>query len=269
MPRRIDEDMQRRVIELYTDDPQELSIRKVAGLLGISYQSARNILIRNNVKRRSVGGHEKYLKTDFSGDLSEQARILGFTEDCAAKRVYRQLELRTSSTHPSQIELFYDIFRLYGHVGRTTNYNSRHSLYQWQTWVYLNPTFYFVIEYKNDRVRFLSEITKSTHFYDYVAGLTDSEGHVGIHDINGHPTIILSIGNKYRPLLEWTRGIVGGAIYANENCYQLVLRDEEATEALQRLPICHEEKVAAKELILYYANNRGHWNRSIKSLSGT
>lgn len=40
----------------------------------------------------------------------------------------------------------------------------------------------------------------------------------------------------------------------NNNGHQLVVRGEEAVEALRILPIAHAEKVASKELILHHAD---------------
>lgn len=43
----------------------------------------------------------------------------------------------------------------------------------------------------------------------------------------------------------------------NDDCYQLRLRYYQALDVLTRITIVHEEKAAAKKLILHYANNGG------------
>lgn len=243
--RRIDPEIEQQTKELYKDPERKLSMDQVGKWVGICATSVRNVLIRNNEPTRSVGNTEKYPKTDFSGDLAEQARIIGFIEDCSARHHARQIHVQTTTTHPAQIKLFYDIFEGYGHIGRTPRYHKRHLTYQWNVYVYLNDTFDFLPEYKKNRVGLLAEIAE-----------------------NGYPRAILSIGNKNRQLLERTQKTIGGDIYRSNDCYQLRLFYEDAVEALRKLPLMHEEKVAAKELILYYADNGGIGIEPFKTYQG-
>lgn len=50
---------------------------------------------------------------------------------------------------------------------------------------------------------------------------------------------------------------IGGAITRDKDGYQLRLFDEEAIASLIRLLIAHEEKFAAKQIILQYVDNGG------------
>lgn len=108
---KIDETTKRRAIELYKDPEQKLSLRRVGKQLGICDASVRNILIRNNESRRSTSeANMKYPKKDFSGDPKEQARIVGFLDDCDARYHRRQIHVHTSTTHPAQMKLFDGLF---------------------------------------------------------------------------------------------------------------------------------------------------------------
>lgn len=205
-----------------------------------------------------MGRHETYSKTDFSGDPAEQMRIIGFIEDCGARYNGNQILVQTSTTHPAQIRLFNDIFGKYGHVNRTPVYNKRDSKYQWQLQILLrNPSFEFLIEYKENPVKFLADKARDGYETVHIGSFTDAEGWVGIQFNKGHPRATVVIANNNRQLLEWTRKTLGGTIYPCNHGFQLVLRGEQAVYALRKLPITHEEKVPAKELILQCADNGG------------
>lgn len=135
-------------------------------------------------------------------------------------------------------------------------------------YVYLNDTFDFLPEYKKNRVGLLAEIAENGYEITRIASLTDAEGYVGIEFNNGYPRAILSIGNKNRQLLERTQKTIGGDMYRSNDCYQLRLFYEDAVEALRKLPLMHEEKVAAKELILCYPDNGGIGMEPFKTYQG-
>lgn len=60
-----------------------------------------------------------------------------------------------------------------------------------------------------------------------------------------------------RQLLEWAQKSIGVSIGIDHDSYQLVLRGKGAVEAIRKLPLMHEEKVAAKKLILRRYDNGG------------
>lgn len=208
-PRRVDEDKQRQVIELYRE--RRLSQREVARQLTVSEWSVRNTLVRNNVPRRSISeACMKYPKTNFSGEPAEKARMLGFLEDCSAGYCYRQMGVATSTTYFFQIYLFCDVFGRYGHIDRYPTYNRRRRLYQWYLRVYLNPPFDFLPQYKTNPTRFLVEIADTEHVYIYITSLIDTEGAVCVNANHGHPLVVLSTSNNNRQLLEWAQITIGG-----------------------------------------------------------
>lgn len=127
---RMDPLTERRVLELYQNKELKLSMLRIGELLHICPKTARHILLRNNVRVRSISeACMRYAKTDFSGDLDEKARVLGFINDCSIDYSSRQILVRTSTTHHAQISLFNQIFGRYGHVNELSGYNSRFPLY--------------------------------------------------------------------------------------------------------------------------------------------
>lgn len=199
----------------------------------------------------------KYPKTDFSGDPTKRARLLGFSEDCNIRRHRKQTNIRTTTTHSAMIKLFNDNLGIYGHPNSTPNYNGATSQYTWYLSVLLNDSFSFLLEYKRNRMKFLRKISKDGHEYTHLGSQTDAEGHVGLEDANGYTLPVLIITNNDRQLLEWDRLILGGKIVRNGSGYNLQLRGEKAVEAIRMLPTMHAEKVAAKNLILRHYDNGG------------
>lgn len=257
---RINERTKHRVVELYR---QGLSPRQVEDQLGISDTTVWRILVKNGEPRRNMSQAKmKYPKTDFSGDLAEQARIIGFIEDCWVGYNRKQVRVQTGTTQPAQIELFDEYFGRYGHVTRYPGYNQQFSLYQWQLYVDLNPSFQFLIEYKKNPMKFLAE---TRYEYICIGSQADAEGWVGIEFNKGYPLPALSIRNNNRQLLAWTQRIIGGSIDSDhDGHHQLRLFGKEVVEALRIIPIRHREKVAAKELILHHADNGGIGMESLK-----
>lgn len=253
MPKRIDEEKQRQIIELYRQRP---SLRKVGQELGISYETVRCVLIRNDEPRRIVGGPEKYPKTDFSGDPAEQTRLVGFVVgDCSVSNHGKQIQVQAGSTHPAQLKLFDGHFERHGHVGTTPFYNKLHSLYEWQRTIILNDSFEFLIEYKENPMKFLCKIAENGYEHFYNGSLTDTEGWVGIGIDRGKARVVLSISNNNKQLLEFTKRTLGGHVSRIGTGYQLRLYRQEAVEAIRKLPIMHDEKAASKELILRHYDN--------------
>lgn len=269
--RRIDEEKERQVIELYRekkllrDEVQRLSMDKVAALLDTSRATVHRVLMRNNERRRSISEAKmKYPKTDFSDDSAELARIIGLVEDCEARYNWRQISVATTTTHPAQISWFTDALGTYGHVGKTSAFNRSFLSYQWRVWVDLNGSFDFLLEYKRAPTKFLAEIAEGGYEIVRIASLADAEGWVGIELNKGRPQPALTISNNSRELLEFTQRTIGGCMNRSKSCHQLVLRRGEAVEALRILPLMHAEKVAAKELILRHHDNGGIGPEALK-----
>lgn len=238
---------------------RKLSLRTVGKLLGISHQTALQILVRNGRPRRSISEARMiYSKTNFSGAPAEQARHIGFVEDCGVRHLGKQIRIETGSTHPAFLQLFRQNYGKHSHVGMYSSYNKQFALYKWQVYVDLNSSFEFLPEYKKNPLKFLHTfVYENRQIYVYLGSLTDAEGQVGITLSNGHPRAVLAIYNNNRSLLEWTQETIGGHIYPVRSIYTLQLHGEAAAEALRKLHLTHAEKVAARDLILHYADNGG------------
>lgn len=194
---------------------------------------------------------------DFSGDLAEQTRIIVFMEDCSASYHHKQIRVQTGTAHPAMIRLSEENYGHYGHMGKTPVYLKALSYYQWILWIDLNVSFKFLVEYKKNRMRFLRKISESGYEYVGIASLTDTEGSVFIDANGGYPRAVLSIANNDKQILEWSQAKIGGGISRYQEGYKLRLYRKEAVEALRRLPLMHEEKTAAKELILRHFAKEG------------
>lgn len=113
------------------------------------------------------------------------------------------------------------------------------------------------MDYKEDPIPFLSKIAGNGLQCTYVAALVDTEGCVGIYGDDKYQISVVNISNKNRKLLDWAQGILGGSISHSNTVYQLQLWGEEAIDVLRKLPLSHQEKVSARDLILHHADYGG------------
>lgn len=75
--------------------------------------------------------------------------------------------------------------------------------------------FKFVIEYKENPIRFLAENAEDNYEIGRISSQTDAEGWIGIEFNKGHPFAVLDISNNNRQLLELTKRTLGGNISHN------------------------------------------------------
>ncbi len=160
----------RQIHELYWN--QGKTIRAVAKLTGISFTTARNHLLRETASgplrsRWTV----KYPRTPFSGDDMERAYLLGLRGgDLNAARTSRNsVMVRVSTTHPSILDLFLKTFGHYGHCGVVPRQVFLTG-YDWQARAYLDNSFSYLIR-KPQTVP-----TAEAEFYEFLAGVSDSDG---------------------------------------------------------------------------------------------
>lgn len=130
-------------------------------------------------------------------------------------------------------------------------------MYEWRLTALLNKSFNFAIDYKGNPMSFLAEINETEYVFDYIVGFANAESWIGIDANNGRTRVNLSMYNNNRQPLEWMRTVLGGGIAPKKDGYNLQLYGKEAVKALRKIPVTHEDKAAAKTLILYYADNGG------------
>jgi len=87
----------------------------------------------------------------------------------------------------------------------------------------------------------------------YIAGLFDAEGYVGVSERNrGSMYLRVEIGNRCLKLLEWLKSIYGGSIYWSRRAYVFELVSFGAKRLLDDvLPYLHVKKERAKIALEY------------------
>lgn len=130
------------------------------------------------------------------------------------------------------------------------------------TRVDIDNSFEFLLEYKDDRVKFLNKSIIDENLYYFVAGLIDSEGLISInidrYDRYGREWVSIKIPNTVVELISWLHKRLGGYITTrfggfNEGhkpIYIWGLNFDAAIKLLQRIELRHPEKRVRKQMIL-------------------
>jgi hypothetical protein len=123
-----------------------LSTRKIAAEYNVSAATVQRHLRRFGIPLRDpaealINASTKYEKSPFSGDMAEAAYLGGFIEDCHVRRSGRQIEVSTTTTHPSMEMLFRRLFQNYGNVHRIASFDHLHFFYRFQFATLLESSF--------------------------------------------------------------------------------------------------------------------------------
>lgn len=170
------------------------SLKEIGNKLGCSASNVSKLMKKLDVPHRPAGGPQKYPRYDFSGNLPEQAYLIGFrTGDLYAHLTTdgnncQTVAVESSSTKAEQIALIRQLFEPYGHVYTVTR-RSRNT----ETGIkcYLNLTFDFLLS-KPDRVP-IWIMENNACFWAFLAGYIDAEGHIGIDRSRACPQARLQI----------------------------------------------------------------------------
>lgn len=264
---RTDEETEGKAIELYTI--QRLAPLKVGEELGIGEGTVRRILARKNVQMRTKSeAMTRFPKKNFSNSPEETAAMVATVEDCAVGRHFNLIRIRTSSTHLPIIDMFTLVFGNYGHIHVWPRYHNRTGAfpYAWTVDVLLNSSFEFLLDYNRDPVIYLEENLDPKHYMVYDAYLLCSEGSIQICvQKNFYFYPLFTIANNNRRLLEWEQNRLGGFSTDYNGAHNLVIFGNDAVEILRRLHLVHEEKIAARQLVLYYADSGGFTLESLEA----
>jgi len=265
---------------------KKLSIRKIAKILKTTYATARNKLIKYEIPLRTVSeANMKYSKIPFSGDLKEKAYMLGIrTGDISVAKNAKQLTIRTSTTHPAQLDMFTKTFRKYSHINI---YLSKIPLGKaWQIYCNVDNSFNFLLK---KLARIPDYILNNPQiFYSFLAGYADCEatwtiikrGHDNIRFsfriFSGDKKILEQIKSEleflgFRPILflEAKKGYRKTFGKYNKNMFSLRILYQEDVIKLANILMNlskHQEKIYKMQLIL--DNKDSKWdeieNRIIK-----
>ena len=149
---------------------EKKSTRQIAKQLGIAQTSVRRWMSRYGIPARDPWSPLKYPRTHFSGDEKEKAYLLGLRAGdlSAYQRTPYTIEVTTASSHPAMIDLFYELFRKYGHCSKWPRLSNLG--YEWALYCGLNTSFAFLV-HKSSEAPAEEEL-----FYPFLAGYIDAEG---------------------------------------------------------------------------------------------
>lgn len=165
----------------------------------------------------------------------------------------RKIRVEASSTHPSQIYL---VSSLFGGQGRRIEYPIKtQSAFGWRLVHYLSPKFSFLLD---SRSRTYAALRAIRTFYIAIAGLIDSEGHIGIGAASHSYSPVVTISNSdlhlirliLRSLIErgYRASIQTRILSDGTRCYEVYLSGSSATRLLERVKLRHPEKIEAKRI---------------------
>ncbi|MFH1240277.1 MAG: hypothetical protein V1672_03595 [Candidatus Diapherotrites archaeon] len=147
--------------------------------------------------RTMASSHIVHLRQDFSGDLIEKAYLIGFrVGDLRVRKMYKNSEtisVECGSTKEEQLELIKALFQKYAPVWIT----KENKIGARNIGVNLPLTFSFLL----DKVAADWVFENEKHFFSFLAGFTDAEGHIGILNDKA----IYSLGNYDEELLRKIR----------------------------------------------------------------
>ncbi len=159
---------------------QRLSSRKIAKIYNCAYSTIdRKIRLFGFKVRNRSESHVIYEKSDFSGNLSEKAYLIGFSiGDLRVRKFYKNSEtvhVDCGSTRNEQIDLIERLFRRYGRVW-ISKPNKKGVT---QIECFLNKTFDFLLELDKSSVPDWAGKNK-LFFSNFLAGFVDAEGSIFI-----------------------------------------------------------------------------------------
>jgi SOS-response transcriptional repressor LexA len=271
----------KRLYHLYFVEKK--STRQVAKELGVGQSTVRRWMEKYGLIARNLSESRlKHLRRPFSGDIVEKTYLVGLCagDISALKRTPFTIEVTTATTHPAMINLFYDVFRKYGHCvkyPRKSNLN-----YEWGLLCALDLSFAFLLN-KNVMVPEEDKL-----FYSFLAGYSDAEGCWAItpsHGVRIYFRFILCTGDSkilkqikekleakgYHPSfrqvnIEKKTKYKSQKLKHTKKLYELCIhRKKEVATLIKNLLLFskHKEKIGKMNLILRIMNKK-YW-REVES----
>jgi predicted DNA-binding protein YlxM (UPF0122 family) len=156
---------------------KKLPMNKIAKLLDCNTVTVFKKLKQNKVVSRTTSeAMTKYPKSDFSGNQTEKAYILGFrTGDLGVRLDGNLISVGCGTTKKEQLDLIKSLFFRYGPI--TIAYSKKYS--SWNINARLNKSFEFLLQ----KLKYIPEdiLANNGLFWSFVAGYTDAEGNIGIY----------------------------------------------------------------------------------------
>jgi hypothetical protein len=249
--------------ELYIK--KELPMAEIARQHNVAYQSIIYWLKKFGMKIR---GPKTYDKKSFFGDTLEKYYMIGLSlGDFNVKKHQSQIMVKTSTTHPSMINIFKQVFEEYSFVNQI-KIKGGFSQYFWYIYTILDNSFEFLLQNELDIANLEEE-----EFYAFLSGYTDAEGclcittnkeHFRYHfalasqdiDIlNGVKDYLFKLGYKFSFRLSTEKGSYkSGKIY-NKDYWSLNLYSKnQVLSLISKLTLKHYEKVRWRNLMFKLRN---------------
>ncbi|OGN28106.1 MAG: hypothetical protein A2941_00025 [Candidatus Yanofskybacteria bacterium RIFCSPLOWO2_01_FULL_49_17] len=174
---------------------QKLSTRKIESITGHSRGVIHVKLREWGIGTRNIAvSHIKHLRHDFTGDIYEEAYLIGFRigDLNVTKRTNGEtIAIKCASTKAGQITLFKNLFSKYGHIleGKPTKEGKVNIQAN------LNLSFSFLLSKKPENYNWVFK--DKNIFFAFLSGFSDAEGSFFISQGKG----FFSIGNYDKHLL--------------------------------------------------------------------
>lgn len=154
-----------------------LSPYKIGDIFCCSFSTVTNRMKEFGIKFKNNSlARQRYPKSNFSGDLSEKAYMLGFrVGDLSVYKTNPESEfivVRCHTTTTDQVEVIDKIFRDYGKVTVSVRGENNFHIN-----CFLDNSFDFLIEKYPD----LNQFIEPEQVYAFIAGYSDAEGYFGIN----------------------------------------------------------------------------------------
>lgn len=245
--------------ELYVK--KELSMAEIARQHDVAYQTIIYWLKKFGF---DIRGPKIYEKESFSGNNYERFYLIGLSlGDFNVKKHKAQIMVRTSTTHPSMIDLFRQLFEKYSFVNQI-KIKGGLTKFGWYIYTIVDDSFNFLLD-KSIDIGNLSE----GEFYSFLSGYVDAEGCLcitinkgnfryhfalasqDIDILSGIKDYLSKLGCKFSFRLYAKKGSFhkGGKIY-NKDYWALNLYSKrEVLNLIDKLQLQHPEKIRWRELM--------------------
>jgi len=152
---------------------------------------------------------------------------------------------------------------LFGNYARLIKYPIKvRNSYGWRLVYDLGKSFSFLLDCRSITYKALRS---SRTFYIALAGIVDSEGHVGLRKSASEASPVVTITNGDASLVRIVCSMLHKRGYhfsielkkyeTGPPCYEIFLTGRYALHLLRRLVLHHPEKIAARRIVMSYARN--------------
>jgi len=169
-----------QLYDLYIN--KKLTLDQVARKLGIKHRSTvTEMMTKYGIMTRTISEVKtKHKRKPFSENLIEKSYILGLrTGDLSVYKNFHRIIVNVSTTHPSLVKTFQNIFGKYSHVYVYIHKDKR-NIKELHAQCALNSSFDFLREKLIEIPKWILE--NDNYFFAFLAGYADAEGSFDIYE---------------------------------------------------------------------------------------